>query len=148
MLPPTPRPDATARGITWETIAAMDEQTLNLAIEEAIYQRVWHLMPHHSMPHPWMEWACNGAPQGLQSGGPLQHTASWERTMTISRQYGVWSVPCYQPDIPYHRDPAQRLTWNVCCYDKALQVRTDAEERVARCRLALWRACQEAPGAA
>lgn len=118
---------------TWEEIVAMDEATLNLAIEHLVYNRQW------SSPVPE---SSQGAYYQLTAAGthiigyPRNHTASWDRTMVLAFAQRV--------SISSTNEPGTWICWAEGLRDGPhLYAKTEAEARLNICRLALWRAIQQ-----
>jgi hypothetical protein len=104
------------------------------------------------------EAALNAALRAHCAGAGARPTRSWARTMALSRRYGVGSAPVWrgwsrhtgdvfrgwgvQVGVPTRDADGDGVTQYV-----RLDVTTAAAERVARCRLALWKALQGPPDA-
>lgn len=126
--------------LTWEAITAMDEETLNRALEE-VAERTWEpVMMAQKRPG----YFCSHDGIGTYSTVPHMHTsASWEDCMTLAN--GAHITRRFEP---MHRgEPEGQWQWIYHVYapdgidGAAITVPGSADDhahRLALCRLALW----------
>lgn len=105
-----------------QTILGLDEPSLNLAIEHAVYGWQWQ---QHPATGRWLG-ECDGK-RTKHASEPPRHTYGWDSTMALAWRYGV-SVCMEEPRAGVAQAGPQRLPGE-----------TARELRVAICRLALLR---------
>ena len=135
---------------TWDAILAMEIAGLNMAIEEQCYGRHWQVVTHmktapsnycptaQEIYEPAGIWILREDDPMAVTGSwgrgkmPYDHTASWEDCMPLAWHYGI--------DLLIHRRAASSLgsVGHLPSQTVLRHLATEAEARVAVCRVALW----------
>lgn len=115
--------------MTWDEICALDSEALNIALE-ALAGRVWHQTTLPTTEQRLWRWETTWS-----TVAHLHTSDDWGRCMGLAWHYGidvrVPSVGC-QGQVRFMRG----------FFSRYVDAPTEAEARLAVCRLALWSAQQ------